>query len=120
MKVTTQEQGWAGHFICSNMCNFRRNTLVSQGRKKIIVSTVGNYNPEYSKGIQEIGYNRYYETMVFKAKKIDGYWEADVTKEVSFDSNWCINEALQTSDMKANKMHDAVVKEFVKKWESIA
>ena len=63
----------AGHFICGNRCRFKLNTYVG----KYIVSTVGEMpHDEISKKynsnntpFQEIGCNRMYETMVFKARK---------------------------------------------------
>lgn len=84
----------AGHFICGHDCRFRLNTYVNG----YIVSTVGEYWPDrqirlikaqvrmieipgrgdewdrnYFKklGYEQIGYDRLYETMVFKAKKAE-------------------------------------------------
>lgn len=118
LKIT--ERGWAGHFICSPWCGFRRNTLVEYGNKRIVVSTVGNYQPQKtgikeldeSKTKNQIGIERYYETMVFEAKKEGVYWEADVTKAVEFKSKWAINELEQETDLEANEMHEQVVKEI--------
>lgn len=84
--------GTAGHFICASHCRFHLCTLVGD----YLVSTVGQYVPpetvreilatsrgmplegrgdarEYDWmtkfGYEDIGYNRKYETMVFKAGK---------------------------------------------------
>ena len=85
----------AGHFILGSQCRFKLNTYVNG----YIVSTVGEYVPdsavrtiirqsrgwltnkegdseEYdfikrTQGGEEIGFNRKYETMVFKATKCD-------------------------------------------------
>ena len=78
-----------GHFICSDSCKFHLNTYVG----KYIVSTVGEYIPDLAvleilypelnefKGdkkrevyckkyfCEELGLDRKYETMVFKAAK---------------------------------------------------
>lgn len=118
IKIT--ERGWAGHFCGSGSCGYRRNTLVENGRKKIVVSTVGNYQPhgkinKKDKFENTIGCDRYYETMVFEAKKRGVYWEADVMKEVNFKSNWALDELEEETDLKADKMHEKVVKEIIKK-----
>lgn len=55
----------AGHFIGAGQCKFFKNTYVNG----FIVSTVGEYRP--SGKTVEIGFERFYETMVFKAKKSD-------------------------------------------------
>lgn len=114
MKVKKTERGWAGHFICSHYCRFRRNTLIEYGDKRWIVSTVGNMVSPPIYEILPIGeLYRYYETMAFEAKMQDGYWEANVKKEIPFNSRWAILKKL--ADDEANKMHEAVVKELSKK-----
>lgn len=119
IKIT--ERGWAGHFICANECRFRRNTLIESGDIQIVVSTVGQYvNPSNGK-IDEIGCNRWYETMAFKARKDNGYTEADVTEELCFDSEagiygetWDdVRVKYPLVDNYANDMHDKVVAEFI-------
>lgn len=114
-KVTTQERGWAGHFICAQSCRFRRNTLVTCGDTRIVVSTVGCMeNNLRGEGFAQIGCDRYYETMAFHSDPEDTrYYDADVSREVSFDSPWAISEL--DADDKANDMHDTVVKELVDK-----
>lgn len=54
--------GHAGHFCLASKCQFHLCTLVG----KYLVSTVGAYYDGSDK-LQDIGYNRKYETMVFKA-----------------------------------------------------
>jgi len=116
--VRRTERGWAGHFICANQCRFRRNTLLEYEDIKIVVSTVGlQENPLKGKGygfdemFSEIGADRYYETMAFHAKPGDTrYHDADVEREVFFDSPWSISEV--DADDKANVMHEVVVKEI--------
>lgn len=118
LKIT--ERGYAGHFCASRSCSFRRNTLLEYGDRRIVVSTVGNYRPHYHgfgtgrKGENEIGVNRFYETMAFEAKKEGVYWEADVTKEVSFKSKWAIDKLELETDKEADEMHEKVVKELSK------
>lgn len=130
-EVTTQERGWVGHFCCGQYCLFRRNTLVTCGDIKWIVSTVGNLPsaidiPELGikKGqIQTIGADRWYETMVFESL-YDVYDDADVTKQISFESDWGIFgetfDDVKTAygeniDLVANEMHDTVVEEMKEK-----
>jgi len=117
-KVIRVEQGWPAHLCVGSWCRFRRNTLLTCGRKRIVVSTVGAYYPpkhgEETGPITTIGCHRYYETMAFKAKKIEVYWEADVTKQVSFESPWSIDHHNPNADNEANKMHEAVVAELIR------
>lgn len=117
-EIHIQERGWPGHFIGFASCLFRRNTLIEYGDKRVVVSTVGNYSPEYFDGEyddfrKQIGIDRYYETMAFWAINDGKYWEADVSREYQFKSNWAINELKKETDLKADAMHEAVVKEIV-------
>lgn len=112
-KLIIKERGWAGHFICSQYCGFRRNTLIEYGDKRIIVSTVGNYrSPIEKEKASTIGINRYYETMAFEAKWEHPYWEVDVTRQVYFESDWAIDHIEFDTDKEANDMHEAVVNEL--------
>lgn len=121
VKIT--ERGWAGHFICSGQCRFRRNTLIEYGNKKWVVSTVGNqWHPE-TKEMMKIGADRWYETMAFEAREIFGYMDADIDKEIDIDSE-CglyartkeeLYEKYPLIDNVANEMHENVVKEMVEK-----
>lgn len=107
--VIRQERGWAGHFICANTCKFRRNTLLTYNDIKIVVSTVGlmQIDDKY----ETIGAGRHFETMAFHSDKSDTrYNDADVSKQIYFDSDWAIAEI--DADDKANEMHEAVVSEI--------
>lgn len=122
-EVNVTERGWAGHFILANRCLFRRNTLLEYKDKKWVVSTVGAYRTLENK-IDNIGHRRWYETMAFKAYEKDGYIDANVKKEIFFDSecgiwgdSWkevCEN-CNGTPDNAANDMHDKVVGELIDK-----
>lgn len=58
-----------------------------------------------------IGHERYFETMCFHADPTDKrYKDIDVQKEISFESNWSLNEI--DADDKANEMHENVVNEI--------
>jgi hypothetical protein len=68
--VSTQTPDWiwmphAAHFVGASSCEFRLATYVNG----YIVSTVGEYIPRGSYEVQNIGWNRKYETMVFKSRK---------------------------------------------------
>jgi len=110
--VNRAERGWAGHFICGHRCLFRRNTLLTYNDIKIVVSSVGLMLMDYNeRKFETIGHNRHFETMAFHADKKDKkYYDADVSKQIEFDSDWCISE--QDADDKANEMHEAVVLEI--------
>jgi len=128
IKVTTQERGWAGHFICCDKCSFRRNTLVTCGDIKWIVSTVGAMRssiniPELNikvGQIQEIRPGCWYETMAFEST-YDEYDDADVSKRISFEHDWGIfGDTWEDIEQKygkdvdnvANNMHDEIVEEI--------
>lgn len=122
-KVNVTERGWAGHFICCDRCLFRRNTLLEYNDKKWVVSTVGAFR-NHEKKIDSIGYRRWYETKAFEAIEEGGYIEADIMKEISFDSEWGIwgdsweevcKNCNDTPDNVANDMHDRVVSELIDK-----
>ena len=129
VKIT--ERGLARHFICADRCKFRRNTLLEYKDKKWIISTVGampqseitKKYPEFcsKNGFETIGFNRYYETMAFEAEPVknkDGitiYYDADVEKQIYFDSDLAISDCNFETDKQANEMHDKVVEELIKK-----
>ena len=113
-KVKRTERGWAGHYICSSDCFFRRNTLLEKDNIKIIVSTVGNLWKNDK--LEEIGCDRYFETMAFHSDKNDSrYNDLDVNRKINFSSPWSISE--KDADDKANIMHENVVKEIIEKME---
>ena len=115
IEVKRTERGWGGHFICADRCLFRRNTLLEKDGVFVVVSTVGNL---YINGeLKEIGHQRFCETMAFYSDESDDlYHDADVSKEISFDSKWCIDRrGTQHSDNEVNDMHEAVVDELTGK-----
>lgn len=119
--VIRTERGWAGHFICANQCRFRRNTLLQYNGVEIVVSTIGLMENRlkgkgvgFEKNFSEIGCDRYYETMAFYTDPTDTrYHDADIAKEVHFDSEWSIS--IIDADDKANEMHEAAVEELTNK-----
>lgn len=122
MKATRTERGWAGHFICANDCRFHRNTLISFMDRKIVVSTVGNLRRDGK--METIGaFGRYYETMAFEATEEGAYIEANVSEQLSFNSEWEISyenfdDMPEGVDNIADKMHEAVVNEFIASMEA--
>ena len=108
-----------GHFLLAHKCRFRRNTLLEYGDTRIVISTVGLLDhwvgdPRQDKnirGFDTVGLNAYFETMAFYAKWDERYWDADVSRQIYFDSPWAIN--IVDADDKANDMHEIVVSELV-------
>lgn len=117
-EVKRTERGWVGHFILGDKCKFHRNTLLECGNKKWVVSTVGACMIDGR--IETIGAHRWYETMAFEAKCVDGYWEANVERVIPIDSDWglyaeswdALNEKYPCVDNVANTMHERVVDEL--------
>ena len=115
--IKRTERGWPGHYICAPDCLFRRNTLLTNGKKHLIISTVGV--PRRKDGIVEtVRPHRYYETMCFVGKKDEHYMVIDVTREFYSYPNslqWSINaksakELPDDVDNQANDMHESFVK----------
>jgi len=115
MEVTRTERGWAGHFCCAQSCLFRRNTLLECGEIKIVVSTVGGmFMKREDQQPAEIGMNRFYETMAFHSDAEDTkYHDADVGREISFESEWAIET--KDADNEANAMHEVAVTEITER-----
>lgn len=71
-KPATVHHGMPGHFIGAPDCCFHLHTTV---RGKFRVSTVGCYHPASEREgrkvgpVREIGYQRLFETMVFKMRR---------------------------------------------------
>ena len=131
MSITTKERGWAGHFILAERCRFRRNTLVSDGNRHIVVSTVGACPPQAITSqpdakMYAIGaFGRVFETMAFVAEMQDGYLDADVMQTVhgvrapwsiSLDDLTVIPKGI---DNDANDMHDAYVADVVANFDAL-
>ena len=119
MKVKRIERGLAGHFCCADRCLFRRNTLLEYGDIRIVVSTVGLMmeDNKQERKFFKIGSDRYFETMAFHARlEANRYWDADVSRQIHFNSPWSINEP--DTDDRANDMHEAVVAEITEGLES--
>lgn len=113
MKARVEERGWPAHFIAAANCRFRRNTLVTLGRKRVVVSTVGDWRPKGGEEAEQIGFQKYYETMCFLAIYDKPYWDADTSKEVRVKSKTSIEQSNFKADFLANEMHENVVREFV-------
>ena len=114
MEVKRTERGWAGHFYCSYRCEYHRNTLLEYKGVKVVVSTVGRLRKDMvSNTYEELGYNRYFETMAFMAKEDDKYNDADVEREISFDAKWCLPSP--NMELEAEAMHEDVVMELSKR-----
>lgn len=117
MVVIRTERGWPGHFVCAAECMFRRNTLLECGERRVIVSTVGSWESgiKSESRYTPIGHQRWHETMAFEAEREGPYWDADVTREVGFESPWSLGE--DVDDNAVNAMHEAVVAELMARLE---
>ena len=111
MEVKRTERGWAGHFCLGYRCEYHRNTLLEHDGVKVVVSTVGRLLKDVVRpGYDEVGCDRHFEAMAFLAESNDKYNDADVSKEVVFDSNWSLPRP--NMELEADEMHEAVVKEI--------
>lgn len=114
-QVKRTERGWAGHYICSYKCLFRRNTLLEYGDVKVVVSTVGaQLESDIPRRFDTVGADRYYETQAFMADMDDTrFYDIDHNKQLSIDSPNEIGHL--DADDEANDMHEAVVEEMAEK-----
>jgi hypothetical protein len=113
VEVKRTERGWAGHYHLSNMCKFRRNTLLTYNDIAIVVSSVGLQ--EINGRFSPIGAcGRYFETFVFHANKADKrYFDADTERQIWLDRSCTIDEV--DADDRANIMHENIVSEIIVK-----
>lgn len=114
-EVHRTERGWAGHFIGSAHCRFRRNTLLDRGDCQIVVSTIGRYCPSgYDSDEQPLIDDRYYETRAFHADPRNSlYHPPDITHEIPLDAQSYIG--YQDADLIADAMHETIVAEVTEK-----
>lgn len=120
-KTKIKERGWAGHHKMSNMCYFRRNTLVSNGDSMYVVSTVGNMGVPGKIGASQIAKDKMYETCVFKADPKDMYLDGIMNERISVNQAASIKSVSHKppgSDNIANDMHDSIVNEIVERIEN--
>lgn len=117
MKI--KERGWAGHYILSHNCNFRRNTLIVDKDIKVVVSTVGNlvtpYNEKFevdfnNRKTSKLGSDHYFETLVGYSKN-DEFDDMDVTNLISIPLNTRLYEPWV--ELEADEMHETIV-EYIK------
>ena len=119
MEVKRTERGWAAHSVYSDMCRFRRNTLLEYGDRKWVVSTVGGFINSIGK-VEQIDFDTWYETLAFEA---DENGEADYWKQIYFESPWVLKaktyrkllRLYPNPDLQANEMHEKVVNELSEK-----
>ena len=111
MKITYR--GWAGHFCCSQRCKFRLNTLIEHNDTRIVVSTVGLMVSLDEKRFEKIGFEHYFETMVFHAEFDGEFWDANVEREIYLDTKCTINDL--DGENQANQMHYDAEEEVCKR-----
>lgn len=112
-KVRRTERGWSAHFILSYRCVFHRNTLLELDDMSIVVSSVGWLLNSNHSGYEELGVDRYFETMAFHSyiNPDCGCIEADVERQIYFESPWSI-DSLDMPHNLPDDMHETVVAEI--------
>lgn len=126
VEIEVVERGWAGHFCLSDRCLFRRNTLISKGKDRLIVSTVGNCieralstNMIALTGATIPKNEAVYETKCFIAENRHGYIDSNVTQEIYLEDTkvyiyrWEEQKAPLNIDNLANNMHENFVTKIV-------
>ncbi len=125
-EVFIEERGWPGHHGLYDNLDFRRNTLVSKGDARYVVSTIGMQTAKWN-DYDGLDTHRYFETMVAKAIFYNGNWEFDdnnVVEDMKNGDLWWeykINEKEMEScvaEAKANETHDGIVLSVVKMLET--
>lgn len=128
MSITKTERGWAGHFICADRCRYHRNTLLTNGARHLVVSSVGNL--VIDRKIDSVGHERWYETMVWRGHQDGPYIEMDVDHEVNWNTEklpWGIfgktpDDLPKDVDAVMDRQHDAIVQwmsdHFDSAWKS--
>lgn len=114
------EQGYPGHFCAARSCEFRRNTaLVREDGKALVVSSVGAYQPmdrADSEGYETIGYDRFYECMVFVAELAAcGCYQIRVEAQVYNDEPWAVDDP--DDHAKAQAVHENQVAYWMEHFE---
>lgn len=116
------ERGWAGHYIMGPYCAWHRNTLIehSDGRG-IVISSIGAFSPNHNGHHEMIGAGRYYETMVFRAKKDGPYIEPDTSRQLHTKNiKWCVSDKPGIGvDLKAEEIHEENVKYVVFNFDEV-
>ena len=101
--------GYPGHFICSSNCKFHLATQIG----KYLVSTVGAYYPPGKEEMETIGFESFFETMVFDAGKPCAAKECGCElpnisgRQLDFDGYKTAGEA--------DRGHEIMVKKWAKK-----
>lgn len=100
--------------------DFRLNTLLECGDVRVIISTVGKF--ARPKGMEDIfqapwipmGADRYYETAIWHAMRINNYWDADIRRGFIGNHLWgIVGKVDDNSDEEAKANHENAVKEFI-------
>ena len=110
-KTNRTEVGWGGHFFGASSCLFRRNTHLKYKDKELVVSTVGNYMQNGK--AERLGFDHYFETMVFESDYNDIYHDANIKKQLNEERQ------IEQDDILANKMHERVVKKWMRKTKEL-
>ncbi len=93
----------AAHFIGADRCRYRLATYVGG----YIVSTIGDYFPMGASQLEKIGFDRMYETYVFKAGEValecGCKYKPTSWQEIDSRGSNCPNEAYENHIIMCNK-----------------
>lgn len=101
---------------------FRRNTLVSDAGRHIVVSTVGALRG-VGGAMESVGHERWYETMAFVGVSDGPYIDADVSAQVEIGTRTGIYARVAVDlppgvDNDANDMHELAVAWVVENFDT--
>lgn len=104
--MSSVELGCLGHFICAERCRWRRHTEVGGLFR---VSSVGEFYATEEGNMEEIGCDRFYETMVFRLSPEPSSNDCDCHKTQDLSELEC--DGYQTAK-EANSGHNRMVAKY--------
>ena len=127
--IKVEYLGYQAHYYLP--CNFHLTTVITSKNRQVIVSTIG-LRTDDNNNLVTIDMGRFFETMVFKTKNINGFIEADTLKILKTYKHNMIDEDIELKifnktisneellkvrnqcEKFADKKHKEVVKKYIK------